>query len=300
MEKILSHKTGKQVEESNINSWRRTVCGDLTSVFKAADDAATPMKPLVHNDFVTKIHQAKFKELPSGYRALTDAELAEIRQSPRNSDLLPKQEGGHRPSAPLPYELSVFAALNSTRDRIEITLQANNQLFKEKASGAPFTAYAFTKGNQFSCRNYAVAAGDKLEDSWSLADFDQGIYQIKVYGPNGYYWSLRGSSHDPHLSVRLAPAILNASPAYAEILLSSNSAASETVKLADASYGHPVQTKNLAAKEVGSMTVSTESSSRWYDFSLTVENDPHFERRFAGRLENGTWGQSDPVIGTSS
>src|SRR6185295_12812967 len=34
LEKFLSHKTGKKIEESNISAWRRTVCGDLTSVFK--------------------------------------------------------------------------------------------------------------------------------------------------------------------------------------------------------------------------------------------------------------------------
>ena len=34
LEKLLSHKTGKTVSERNINRWRRTVCGDLTSAFQ--------------------------------------------------------------------------------------------------------------------------------------------------------------------------------------------------------------------------------------------------------------------------
>ena len=35
LEKFLTHKTGKKVEEPNISRWRRTVCGDLTSAFQS-------------------------------------------------------------------------------------------------------------------------------------------------------------------------------------------------------------------------------------------------------------------------
>jgi len=34
LEKFISHRTGKDVKEHNISDWRRTVCGDLTSVFR--------------------------------------------------------------------------------------------------------------------------------------------------------------------------------------------------------------------------------------------------------------------------
>src|SRR5699024_3577436 len=33
LEHFLSHKTGEKVFEDNISSWRRSLCGDLTSVF---------------------------------------------------------------------------------------------------------------------------------------------------------------------------------------------------------------------------------------------------------------------------
>ena len=35
LERLLTHKTGRPVEEPNISQWRRTVCGDLTSSFQA-------------------------------------------------------------------------------------------------------------------------------------------------------------------------------------------------------------------------------------------------------------------------
>ena len=43
--------------------------------------------------------------------------------------------------------------------------EKKNELFKQRAAGAPFTAHAFTKGSQYICRNYAVEARDATEDS---------------------------------------------------------------------------------------------------------------------------------------
>jgi phospholipase C len=37
----------------------------------------------------------------------------------------------------------------------------------------------------------------------------------------------------------------------------------------------------------------------WYDFSVTVANFGEFARRFAGRVETGRAGYSDPVMGRS-
>ncbi len=40
---------------------------------------------------------------------------------------------------------------------------------------------------------------------------------------------------------------------------------------------------------------SRAGTHRWYDFTVSVGE--HFERRFAGRLENGQDGVSDPAMG---
>ncbi|MES1261691.1 MAG: phospholipase C, phosphocholine-specific, partial [Acidobacteriota bacterium] len=34
LERVLSRRSGKEIRETNISSWRRTVCGDLTAVFR--------------------------------------------------------------------------------------------------------------------------------------------------------------------------------------------------------------------------------------------------------------------------
>jgi phospholipase C len=44
---------------------------------------------------------------------------------------------------------------------------------------------------------------------------------------------------------------------------------------------------------------SLQGSANWYDFSVTVEALKGYERRFAGRVENGKHGLSDPAMGTA-
>jgi len=37
----------------------------------------------------------------------------------------------------------------------------------------------------------------------------------------------------------------------------------------------------------------------WYDFTVSLENEPEFKRRFAGRIETGKDSYSDPFMGYS-
>ena len=300
IEKVLSHKTGKRVEEPNINRWRRAVCGDLTSAFKPADGPPSSLTPLDRDQFVTEIHRAQFKDLPKIHRPLSDSELLGLRRNPVDSPLLPRQESGVRASCPLPYELFVSGSLNAKRNELVVRLQAKNDLFKDKAAGAPFTAYAFTAGGGYVCRNYAVEAGDAVEDSWKLSDFVNDVYHVRVYGPNGYFWELTGSADDPMLEAQLAPAPRGTESANVAVLLGSNSACTGvTVSLLDNSYGNAEQTKQVAAGATGSLRVFTAESHRWYDLSLRVKGASKFERRFAGRIETGAWAFSDPRIGSA-
>ena len=192
-EKVLSHKTGKKVEEPNINRWRRTVCGDLISAFRSADDSHASLTPPHRDRFVSEIHRSQCKGLPTGVHALSESEIADLPRNPVGSPLLPKQESGIRPSCPLPYELFVSGSLNSARNELVIRFQAKNDLFKDKAAGAPFTAYAFTTAGGLPIRA-SRRAGDVILDSWKLADFANGHYHVHVYGPNGYFWKFSGSS----------------------------------------------------------------------------------------------------------
>ncbi|PMY01498.1 phospholipase domain-containing protein, partial [Pseudomonas sp. GW460-13] len=39
------------------------------------------------------------------------------------------------------------------------------------------------------------------------------------------------------------------------------------------------------------------ASDRWYDLTIRSPDDPTFLRRFAGKVENGRPGRTDPAIG---
>jgi len=45
------------------------------------------------------------------------------------------------------------------------------------------------------------------------------------------------------------------------------------------------------------LVMALAQSHHWYDFSLTIVGADRFLRRFAGRVETGESGFSDPVMG---
>jgi phospholipase C len=295
LETFLSRKTGSRVHEPNINRWRRTVCGDLTSAFRAADNSAPKLQPLEREQFLAQIHRAQFAEIPSGFRELGESEVGSLRRDAARSPLLPSQEPGTRPSCPLPYELFASLTLNDARDELILKLEARNALFGERAAGSPFTAYANAGPGAFACRNYAVEPGHSVEDRWKLADFADGQYRIRVHGPNGFLWEFTGDANDPRLDVQLAAPPRGAQTADAEVVIRSREDREHRLSLRDLSYGNPPSNATVPASGSVQTRISTSTSHRWYDF--TVATGGPFSRRFAGRLETGAWSQSDPAIG---
>ncbi len=99
---------------------------------------------------------------------------------------MPAQEPGTRPACPVPYELACDGSLNSYGTAFEIVLEARQNRFGDRSSGAPFIAYIDTL-NGMLVKHYAVAAGGRARDSFDLAQFPQGAYSVRVHGPNGFY-----------------------------------------------------------------------------------------------------------------
>ncbi len=173
LEKFLTHKTGKEVVETNISSWRRAVCGDLTSAFQPSPSDKDKNPTFVERDpFVEQIYQAQFKPLPNGYKVLTSADIDEIKQNPAASPLMQHQEKGIRRSCPLPYE---FVRRCGSERRPQPGFPFVSTSKKTASAIAPSVARSrFTPGlrpNEVTIRNYAVAAGDTLEDSWPITRF---------------------------------------------------------------------------------------------------------------------------------
>ncbi|SEW17037.1 phospholipase C [Chitinophaga sp. YR573] len=297
LEEFLGHKTKKRIVESNISQWRRTVCGDLTSVFRPYNgEKITLPKYLDRDPFIESIHKAQFKNVPSGFRKLTAADIAAINHNPAASPLMPKQEEGISNSCALPYELTVNGHLSGKAFAIEF--QVGDTLFKKKSAGAPFNVYA--PGKYQSRRDnkmegvrtwsYAVSAGDELTDKWVLSQFENEKYHLKVYGPNGFFREFKGDKDDPKMEVYCYNEHFTGN-----LNIEFSSSAMYSIEITDNGYKSGDHSFVIPGK--GSIKLDLSQSFGWYDFTVRAKGYTTFEQRFAGRVETGKASFTDPLMG---
>lgn len=311
LEKFLSHKTGKKVTEPNISDWRRTVCSDLSSVFRTYDSKAAPLPSFVVKDsFLEGIHKAQFKTLPANFKLLSAADIAEVKKAPHNPPFLPAQEKGIKPACALPYQLYADGKLNADRSGFEISMKAGNELFAKDAAGSPFMVYApvsyqsLTKpGTTELMRNwaYAVTPGNTLTDHWPVNNFENKNYHLRLYGPNGFYREFKGDSHDPEIetSFEYERNKLHAKTLTGNVILTLNNSGDKpcTVTLTDNAYKTGERQKVLAPQSKSALVINLDKSMGWYDFSIKVSGHTHFEKQYAGKAETGKPGHTDPYMG---
>ena len=307
LENFLSKKTGKKVAEPNISSWRRTICGDLTSVFRPYNGEKIANPEFVAKDaFLESIHQAKFKKLPT-YKLLTADEIAQINKDPHSSPYMAKQEQGIKPSCALPYQLYADGKLSADKKSFDIKFTADNKAFGDKATGAPFNVYAPGKYVSFndpqkmeSLRTwaYALTAGDSLTDSWPVHEFENDEYHLRVYGPNGFFREYKGNANDPNLDVTCDyEHISNKLTGNVALKLANADGKAHTIEITDHAYKTNNLKKVLAGKGQSTLVLNLTKSHGWYDFSVKVSGSQSFEKRYAGRVETGKHSFSDPLMG---
>ncbi|MCE7039463.1 phosphocholine-specific phospholipase C [Dyadobacter sp. CY312] len=303
LEKFVSHKSGKEIKETNISEWRRTICGDLTSTFKPYDGKDIPLPRFVDRvEFMESIHNAQFRKLPNDYKVLTAEEVARINQDPLTAPIMPKQEKGTRPASAIPYELYADGKLNTAKNAFEIKLKAGNGIFGKGSVGAPFMIYAYgVKGEQVQVRNYAVKAGDQLSDQWKLDDFDNSEYHLVVYGPNGFMREYTGKADNQSISIdyqldknrkatgNILVKVFNGSKSKTKVTITDNLyKASGLSKVTEAASSKPSET---------SILLDLQKNFNWYDFTVSFEGPVEQTIRFAGHVETGNESQSDPYMG---
>jgi phospholipase C len=317
LEKFLTAKTGRKIEEPNISAWRRTVCGDLSSVFRPYQGEKIPEPDfLAKDEFIESVHKAKFKQVPSNYTLLGREDIELINRDPDASPWMPKQEIGIKPSNALPYQLYADGSLNRANGRFEIQFEAKNEIFGAESAGSPFNVYAYRKYLSLAAESagtrelddlrtwaYAVAAGRRVVDAWTVDQFEDGRYHLCVYGPNGFMREYKGSLQEPDLFVAcdyekhmgrltgsLAFRISNRDPDHPV-----------QVDIMDNSYRKGSQAQKLEKKgkkgDSATLVFLLEKQHGWYDFSIRVKGDEAFEKRYAGKVETGNPSQSDPLMG---
>jgi phospholipase C len=247
------------VMEPNISAWRRAVCGDLTSCFDfASPDASVP-------------------RLPAFGTAQADAERARQRAAPpievpaEGAQAAPRQEPGTRPSRALPYLLEVLAEPGP--DRVALAF-AN-----AGTAGAVFHVYDRLHLDR-APRRYTVEAGKQLADTWTAA----GGYDLWILGPTGFHRAVRGKGA-PGIAVRAAR-----EGARIVLELRNGTDAARAATVAQLAYADPApRTVDLAAGAVERVVLP----GPWYDAEVRCGDAAW---RFAGRIETGYDGTSDPAM----
>lgn len=307
LEVFFSNKLKKEIKIENISNWRRAICGDLTSVFTPFNgEKPDKINFLKRDAMVESIYNAKFKGDPSGFKKLTDTDVAAYRANPLSGAVMSIQEKGIRPSCALPYELYVDGKLQADKKNFEIKFKAGNAVFGKKAVGAPFAVYAPVAykddemGSQV-CRNwsFAAVAGDTLTYNWPVSGFENGKYHLRVDGPNGYYREFIGSANNPDLGISCVYEMVNGKPTGNVILkiASGNSSKPHTVVIKDLGYRKNDLKKEIPAGSTQEIVLDLKQTHGWYDFSLKLEGENSFEQRYAGRVETGAASFTDPAMG---
>lgn len=255
------------VKEPNISPWRRAICGDLTSAF---DFRRTDTAPVA---------------LPStdGYRPPDRNRHPDYVPVPPAVGSVPKQEPGSRPTRPLLYAPFVDGSANPATGKYGLTFSGG------AAAGAQFLV---TSANRTDGPwTYTAEAGKSLFDTWNTA-YSNGVTDLSVYGPNGFLRTFKGpgKAAGPEVAARH-----NATTGSLDLTMTHTGSGDAHLTLSEA-YGGFVQTFTMQAGATVNHSVDLRGSSRWYDISVVSDTDTTFLRRFAGHVETGEAGTSDPAL----
>ncbi|GAA3538149.1 phosphocholine-specific phospholipase C [Streptomyces osmaniensis] len=253
------------VEETNISPWRRAICGDLTSAF---DFSRKDSRPAALPD--TDDYEPQDRERHPDYKP-----------TPPAAGDMPKQERGLRPSRPLKYAPHVDGSVDAAAGKFTLSF----------ASGAKAgAAFHITSGNRTDGPwMYTTEAGKGIADTWNSA-YSGGSYDLTVHGPAGFVRWFKGSNKvtGPEVTARHKGDDI-------ELTFTNKGTTSVRLKIANGYGGRPSTVTVRPGAKV-CRTVDLAASRRWYDLTVTSESDPAFLRRFAGHVENGRPGVSDPAI----
>lgn len=268
--KFLEKRFG--VVEPNISAWRRAVCGDLTSAFDFANpDASAVTVPSV-----------------AGLSAAAAAQSTLPAPTAPVTQVMAQQERGSRNARALPYELFVNAAEHAESGSLTLTFVN---------SGSVAAGFAVHSGiSPTSVRRYTVDARTRLSDNWGFAAAAAGAaaYDITVVAPNGFV--RRFSSSGSNASTREATVCYEVTQGDLEISLTNGGTSGATFTITDNRYGVAAQSVTVQAGRTVQVPWSLAASKRWYDISISCDADARFLRQFAGYVETGAPGVTDPSM----
>ena len=231
---------------------------------------------------------------------LTLAEIAAGQQPVANLTLsvpadqtMPVQEPGQRLARALPYQLQADAQPHIADQTLSID-------FRNTGSAGVFfhvrsALGASNSGQGMGPWGYTVDPVTRsVSDTWRPTSGTD--YDLSVFGPNGFFRRYAGglTTSSANLSVE---SIYDTIGGGITVSVTNFGAAATNVNVVDNYTGH-TKRDYLRSGERLLTELNWNASSRWYDVLITADSDPSFIRHYAGHVETGADGLSDPLIGT--
>jgi phospholipase C len=270
------------VVETNISAWRRAVVGDLTSCF----NFATPNDA----DLVATLPDTTARDAAS--RALGKTTTPAVSPVP----VLPVQEQGVKPSRALPYALHATASVVPGTTSINATKVV---LTFANVGTQAAVFHVYDRNNLAAIpRRYTVEAGKTLADAW--APTASGAYDLWVLAPNGFHRHFTGNARRVASAGQPNPdVVLGYDAAGGQLrvqLVNGGPVAATFSVVANAYYPATPVTAAVVARGATALALPLAASRGWYDFSVRVNGQADWSRRFAGRMETGADSTSDPAM----
>ncbi|MDR5821984.1 phosphocholine-specific phospholipase C [Caballeronia sp. LZ043] len=274
------------VVEPQISSYRRAVCGDLTSCFDFVSPNSATLAALSGRTTKDSADSLATSQAASAAIAVPAATAASA---------VPAQATGSRPSRALPYELHTTAHISAGSGGIALEF-ANGS-----ASGVGAVFHVYDRNHlDLVPRRYVVEAGKSLTGTWTVPAADNGRYDLWVLGPNGYHREFVGNLNEvsaaanPEIQVCYLPCDATS------VSVKLHNRGNQPVTFTAAALAYRTDgpwSKTVAANSIGELSWPVTDSGNWYDFTVTSSTSAAFRRRFAGRIENGKDLVSDPAMG---
>ncbi|MBB2155707.1 phospholipase C, phosphocholine-specific [Gluconacetobacter diazotrophicus] len=298
LEAFIQGKFGRTVTETNISPWRRAISGDLTSCFRPYDGTVPTLPFLDRDAHLHMIEDARDRPMPGGFRALDDAEIAALRADPATLRRVIRQEPGTRPACALPYEPYCDGGMSKDGRLVSLRMRAGTTLHGARSAGLPFNVYrhAAAPDGGMQAGTYAVAAGDTLSTAFGGSAFLDGLYDVSVHAPNGFYRRYRGRRD----GVPLWAECLYLHGKDADLLVRVTNHGTKAIDITCTLAAHgTARTLHVPPGRSVEAPFALRQDAMWYDVTLTSPTEGDLLYQFAGRVETGNPGRTDPAMGAA-
>jgi phospholipase C len=259
------------VHEPNITPWRRSVCGDLTSMFDFQRPNAARVPELARDAYIPLPDQKAFDR----FKSLTSRLAA---PSAPVDFVAPRVASDRRPTRPLAYDLAVDMVIERQRAKLSFhNLGSVGAAFTLRDAEQPLRPQ----------RRYTVEAGKTLRDALLVGK----PIDIRVDGANGFLrelW-LDGEPASFDLSVRHDA---SAGRRDLRLRLANLQKTALQLRVTDGHGQHDAMIE-IGPEETRDVDLDLTSTDGWYDLVLGAGSQ---RWRGCGHVENRQPSMTDPAI----